>query len=96
MSVKSQEDRFKAQMKQMQTLKEEAIKINTKIEQAQASYEKMRSVVKEKYGSDDIDELSDILKKREEENEKKIQALAQECERLEAEIEIKSKILAQE
>ena len=96
MSVKSQEDRFKAQMKRMQTLKEEAIKINTKIEQAQASYEKMRSVVKEKYGSDDIDELSAILKKREEENEKKIQAMTQECERLEAEIEIKSKILAQE
>jgi len=53
---------------------EHRIRINAEIEHAEAELEKLKSLAKEKYGTDDIEKLAGILENMEQENTKKLTA----------------------
>lgn len=72
-----------------------AIQINTKIEAAKETYEKLSLLAKEKYGTSDLSELKNLLIKIQMENEQKIRDFNAAVSNLENEVKSKQEIIKQ-
>lgn len=74
---------------------EQAIQINTKIETARETYNKLSLLAKEKFGTSDIDELKNLLESIKKENEEKLIKFTKEVEDLEKDVAEKQELIKQ-
>ncbi len=88
--MKSAQEKFQELQKKSQSIIQNAVQINTKIETARENYEKLAVLAKEKYGTDDLEELKTLLTSWEEDNMKKITAYEEEIAKLEKEVQEKN------
>lgn len=88
--MKTAQERFQELQKRSQTIIQSAIQINTKIETARENYEKMAKLAKEKYGTDDLDELEALKNSWEEENKKILNDFEIEVKKIEEEVNEKT------
>lgn len=84
--MKTAQEKFQELQKKSQSIVQGAVQINTKIETARENYEKLALLAKEKYGTDDLDKLKDMLSSWEKENEVQISTYEQEIQKLEKEV----------
>lgn len=74
---------------------EQAIQINTKIETARETYNKLSLLAKEKFGTSDVNELKTLLESIKKENEEKLVKFTKEVEELEKEVSEKQELIKQ-
>jgi esterase/lipase len=93
--MKTPQEKFQELQEKSKKITEGAIQINTKIESARESYEKLAQVAQEKYGTSDIEELKDMLEKWQEENDSQVTKYQEAVESLEREVNEKSSLIKQ-
>lgn len=74
---------------------EGAIQVNTKIEAAQENLEKIKQISREKFGTDNLEELNKMLKDWEVENQNKYLEYKESVESLEKELNEKNALIKQ-
>lgn len=88
--MKTAVEKFQELQKKSNTIIQGSVQINTKIETARENYEKLEKIVKEKYGTSNIEELEKILEQWKQENEEKLNKYEQEINSLEKELNEKN------
>lgn len=88
--MKNAQEKFQELQKKSQTIIQSAVQINTKIETAKENYEKLAIIAKEKYGTDNIEELKSLLNSWEEDNMKKLKTYGEDLTKLEKEVQEKN------
>lgn len=93
--MKTAQEEFREIQEKSKKIIEGAIQINTKIESARESHQKLAAVAKEKFGTSDVEELSTMLEAWDKENIDAKQKYAEQVASLEKEVNEKSALIKQ-
>jgi uncharacterized protein Yka (UPF0111/DUF47 family) len=93
--MKTSQEEFREIQEKSKKISEGAIQINTKIEAARESHQKLAALAKEKFGTSDIEELAAMLEAWDKENTEAVQKYADQVNSLEKEVNEKSSLIKQ-
>ena len=89
----TEQEKFQQLEEKSKKIIEGAIQINTKIEAAQDSYQKLCELAKAKFQTDDLEELQTLLESWEKENAEQYENYEKALNQIEAEVLEKSKAI---
>ena len=93
--MKTAQEKFRELQEKSKKIIEGAIQINTKIESARETHQKLAQVAQEKYGTSDVEELNDKLQSWQEENDTQVAKYQEAVDSLEKEVTEKSALIKQ-
>lgn len=91
----SQEAKFKEIQAKNQKIAENAVRINTQIENAQETYEKLKTAAIKKFSESDIEKLKSMRTSWLEENDRKLKEWEEKTNQKEAEVAAKGQLIKQ-
>ena len=89
------QEEFREIQEKSKKIIEGAIQINTKIESARESHQKLAALAKEKFGTSDVEELTAMLEAWDKENNDATQKYAEQVTNLEKQVNEKSSLIKQ-
>lgn len=90
-----QEKKFNELQMKNQKIAENVIKINTQIEHAQQTREKLKEAALKKFGESDLEKLKEMAQKWEKENEEALSKFEAEIEKKALEVQSKANLIKQ-
>ncbi len=93
--MKTSQEEFREIQEKSKKIIEGAIQINTKIESARESHQKLAALAIEKFKTSDIAELAEMLEAWDKENSEAVQKYAEKVNNLEKEVNEKSALIKQ-
>ncbi len=90
-----QEKRFQELQTASQKISEQIIKINTQIEHAEQTRDKLKEAAQQKFGESDLDKLKEMATKWHNENEKALDELEETIKQRSIEVENKNSLIRQ-
>jgi hypothetical protein len=93
--MKTAQEEFREIQEKSKKIIEGAIQINTKIESARESHQKLAALAKEKFGTSDLDEIEAMIEAWEKEDEEAKQKYKEEALSLEKEVNEKAALIKQ-
>lgn len=90
-----QEKKFQELQIANQKISEQAIKINTQIEQAQQTRDKLKEAAQQKFGESDLEKLKEMAHKWHSENESALSKFEEQIKQREIEVQNKNDLIRQ-